>query len=137
MAARGSAVGDLDGDGALDLVLVDLDGPVHVFHNEVGSRPSWIAIEPQPGGDGRTILGTRVRVTAGERTQAQTYRVSSSYASGSLTPLHFGLGADETASLVEVFWPDGRKQAFRDVPARRLYGLRPGAELAPTPLGED
>jgi hypothetical protein len=48
-----------------------------------------------------------------------------------LTPLHFGLGADETASLVEVFWPDGRKQAFRDVAARRLYGLRPGDELTP------
>ena len=131
MAARGSAVGDLDGDGGLDLVLVDLDGPVRVFRNEIGSRQSWIAIEPQPGGDGRTVLGTRVRVTAGERSQTQTYRVSSSYASGSLTPLHFGLGADETASLVEVFWPDGRKQVFRDVAARRLYGMRPGAELTP------
>jgi hypothetical protein len=71
-----------------------------------------------------------VRVTAGGRTQTQTYRVSSSYASGSLTPLHFGLGGAEAANLVEIFWPDGRKQAFRDVAARRLYGLRPGAALA-------
>ena len=131
MSARGSAVGDLDGDGALDLVIVDLDGPVRVFRNAVGSRQSWIAIEPRPDGEGKTVLGTRVRVTAGGRTQTQTYRVSASYASGSLAPLHFGLGAAETADLVEVSWPGGEKQVFRDVAARRLYGLRRGGQLSP------
>jgi hypothetical protein len=131
MAARGSAVGDLDGDGGLDLVIVDLDGPVRVLRNTVGSRNSWIAIEPRPGEDGRTVVGARVRVTAGGRAQTQTYRVSSSYASGSLTPLHFGLGAAAAAELVEVFWPGGEKQAFREVAARRLYAARPGAALSP------
>jgi len=128
MSARGTAVADLNGDGALDLVVVDVDGPVRIFHNEIGARGRWIAIEPVAGEDGRTVLGTRVRVTAGGRTQAQAYRVSPSYASGSLVPLHFGLG-EADAATVAVRWPDGRTQEYPNVPAGRTYRVRAGGEL--------
>jgi hypothetical protein len=129
MVARGTAVADLEGKGALDLVVVDLDGPVRVFRNETGARQSWISIEPSAGAGARTVLGTRVAVTSGGRIQVQTFRVSPSYASGSLVPLHFGLGAADAVAAVEVRWPDGRTETFRDVPARRAYRLHPGGEL--------
>jgi hypothetical protein len=131
MAARGSAVGDLDGDGALDLVIVDIDGPVRVLQNTAGRGRAWIAIEPRPGADAKTVFGTRVRVTSGSHVQTQTFRVSPSYASGSLVPLHFGLGSADRADKVEVEWGGGRreKQEFRDVPAGKTYVLRLGGEL--------
>ena len=65
------------------------------------------------------------------RTQTQTWRVSTSYASGSLVPLHFGLGEETAAAAIEVRWPDGRTQTFRNVAARATYRLRPGGELEP------
>ncbi|MEX1244349.1 MAG: CRTAC1 family protein [Thermoanaerobaculia bacterium] len=128
MAGRGAAVADIDGDGGLDLVVVDIDGPVRVFANALESRQSWIAIEPR-GAGGTTPLETRVRVRTGGRWQSQAFRVSPSYASGSLVPLHFGLGEAGTVEEIEVRWPSGRTQSFRDVPARRTWRIAPGGVL--------
>ena len=132
MSARGTAVADLEGRGALDLVVVDVDGPVRIFRNQIGDRKSWIALDLASGDDHRTVLGTRVRVMApAGRTQTQFWRVTPSYASGSLVPLHFGLGDERTAAAIEIRWPDGRTQTFRNVPARATYRVRPGGELEP------
>src|SRR2546422_6174329 len=95
MSGRGSAVADIDNDGDLDLFVVDVAGPSRLFENVIGSRKSWIRIEPRVGEDKRTVLGTRVRVTAGGRSQTQMFFVSPSYASGTLTDLHFGLADSE------------------------------------------
>ncbi|HSB37378.1 MAG TPA: CRTAC1 family protein [Thermoanaerobaculia bacterium] len=129
MSARGTAVADFDGDGGLDLAVVDLAGPVRIFRNVVGARKSWIAIEPRPSADGRSILGTTVAVTAGVRTQTRVFRVVPSYASGTLVPLHFGLGDAAKADAVELRWPDGAVETVRDVAARRAYRARRGSGL--------
>jgi enediyne biosynthesis protein E4 len=139
MVGRGSAVADVDGDGDLDLFVVDLDGLSRLFENRVGSRRSWVEIEPRVGVDRGTALGTKVRVTAGGRAQTQWFFVTPSYASGSLTGLHFGLGESEELDEIEVTWPGGERQIFHDVPARKSYRLRPGGELetasTPSPTG--
>ncbi len=131
MVGRGSAVADIDGDGDLDLFVVDIDGPSRLFENRIGSRAAWISIEPDAGPDGRSVLGTRVRVTAGGRTQTQWYGVSPSYASGSLVPLHFGLGGAETVETVEVTFPGASPKVFQGVAGRRFYRVRPGGDLTP------
>jgi hypothetical protein len=125
MSARGTAVADIDGDGALDLVVVAIDAPVRVFRN-VLPPGRWIAIEPRPAAvrDTRSVLETRVAVTAEGRTRVQVYRVSPSYASGSLVPLHFGLGAADAAERVEVVWPGGERQELGRLAGGKLYRLR-------------
>jgi enediyne biosynthesis protein E4 len=127
MSARGTAVADIDGDGALDLVVVDIDGPVRVFRNVLPAR-HWIAIEPRPApGDSRPVLGARVTVTAGDRAQTQPYWVSPSYASGSLVPLHFGLGEADAAE-VEIVWPGGEKQSLGRLGGGKTYRVPRGGE---------
>ncbi len=130
MVGRGTAVADIDGDGGLDLFVVDLQGPSRLFQNQIGNRRSWIAVEPRPGADGRTALGTKVRVTAGGRSQTQWFFVSPSYASGTLVPLHFGLNDAVNADEIEITWPGGEKQSFQNVAARKVYRAARGAELA-------
>ena len=131
MSGRGSAVADIDNDGDLDLFVVDLAGPSRLFENVAGSRASWIRIEPRVGEDRRAVLGTQVRVTAAGHAQTQWFFVSPSYASGTLTDLHFGLGEAERADEVAITWPGGETQTFRDVPARKIYTLRRGGTLEP------
>lgn len=131
MAGRGSAVADVEGDGDLDLFVMDLAGSPRLFENRVGSRRSWIAIEPIPGVDQRTVLGTRVRVRVSGRSQLQEYQVTPSYASGTLVPLHFGLDGADRVESIEVRWPDGATESFESVPARRVYRLQRGKGLSP------
>jgi hypothetical protein len=129
IVGRGSAIADIDNDGDLDLFVVNLDGPARLFENVAGNRRSWIRIEPRVGSDRRTVLGTKVRVTAGSHSQTQWFFVSPSYASGSLTDLHFGLGGAETVDEVAVTWPGGETQVFRNVAARKIYRIRRGGIL--------
>jgi hypothetical protein len=131
LAGRGSAVADIDNDGDLDLFIVDLSGPSRLLENVPGSRKSWIRVEPRIGDDGRAVIGTKVRVTAGGRSQLKEFFVSSSYASGTLTDLHFGLGDAGKAERVEVTWPGGDVQTFSDVAARKIYRIRRGKTLEP------
>jgi len=69
---------------------------------------------------------------AGERGRAETekeFYVSPSYASGTLTDLHFGLGTAERADRVEITWPGGRVQVFPNLAARKIYSVQTGEDL--------
>ena len=71
-------------------------------------------------------IGARVRVTTGSRTQLRDVKAGSSYLSQSDLRAHFGLGAATRADRVEVRWPSGRVDGFRDLAADRGYRLREG-----------
>jgi hypothetical protein len=133
ISGRGSAVADIDNDGDLDLFIVDVAGPSSLFENVAGSRNSWIRIEPRVGSDRKTVLGTRVKVTSNGHSQTQELYVSPSYASGTLTDLHFGLGSAERADRVEITWPGGETQVFEGVPGRSVYAIARGKDLTPRP----
>lgn len=127
LAARGLAAGDLDGDGRIDLVIASVAGGVHVLHNATASTGNALEILPVAGADRRTVLGTKVIVTAGGARQVQEFILRPAYASGAWVPLHFGLGAAATAT-VEVIPPGATEPAakFENVAAGRLYTLRDG-----------
>jgi hypothetical protein len=128
LSARGLAVGDLDGDGRVDLVIAAIAGGVHVLRNSTASSGNALEILPVAGADRRTVLGTKVIVTAGGVRQAQEFILRPSYASGAWIPLHFGLGAANTAT-VEVLPPGATEPVarFEGVEAGHLYTLRNGA----------
>ncbi len=115
LVGRGLAAGDLDGDGRLDLVFNPIGHDAVVMRNEAkGGR--FLEILPLPSADRRTVLGTTVTVEAEGRRSTKDFFVAPSYASGSWTPLHFGLGKAQGAK-VTVRWPDGTAQDLGEVPA--------------------
>ncbi|MGE5278433.1 MAG: CRTAC1 family protein, partial [Acidobacteriota bacterium] len=111
LAGRGTAAGDLDGDGRLDLLLAPISDSVLVFRNRTTGGGHWIEILPVGNREGRTPLHAKVRVTAGGRQQAQEFTIQPSYASGSYVPVHFGLGPSERIDALEVVWPEGTLQS--------------------------
>jgi enediyne biosynthesis protein E4 len=119
--ARGCAFGDFDNDGDVDVIVNNLDGPPSLLRNDGGNRNHWIMIKCIGTRSNRSAIGTRVKVTSGEHSQIDEVMSGSSYYSQSDFRLHFGLGRAVTASSVEITWPSGVKESFRDLAANRLY----------------
>jgi hypothetical protein len=127
--SRGLAVGDLDDDGRLDVVINDLDGAPQVLHNELESRGHWLMVSLRGRGENRDAIGAVVAVTAGGRRMSRTVQSGTSYLSQSDMRQHFGLGAVTAADLVEVRWPDGSTTRQPHVAADRVLTIpQPRAE---------
>jgi hypothetical protein len=118
---RGCAFGDFDNDGDVDVVVNNLDGPPSVLRNDGGNRNNWIMIKCVGTRSNRSGIGTRVKVTSAGRSQIDEVMSGSSYYSHNDFRLHFGLGRAAKADLVELAWPSGVKETFRDLQANHLF----------------
>jgi hypothetical protein len=123
--SRGAALVDLDLDGLLDLVVVERNAPVGVWWNTGAAKSGapvsmghWLGIELRQGGSNRDAIGAWIEVRANDRTVAREVTVGGGHASGSLVPLHVGLG-DVTRADVRVQWPDGEWGPWMPVDADR------------------
>ena len=121
---RGCAFGDFDNDGDVDILINNLDGPPTVLRNDGGNRSNWIQLKCVGTKSNRSAIGTRVKLTAAGRTQIDEIMSGSSYYSQNDLRLHFGLGKAAKAELVELAWPSGLKESFRNLPANRTYLVR-------------
>jgi tetratricopeptide (TPR) repeat protein len=126
---RGLASGDLDNDGRLDLVILSQNEPLAYLHNRTEGG-HWLVLRLEGTASNRDAVGARVIVTAGGRRQTGWRTGGGSYQSASDRRLHFGLGAADRADDVEVLWPSGRVEHFRDLAADAGYCLREGSGSA-------
>jgi hypothetical protein len=117
---RGLAVGDLDNDGRLDVVINDLDRSAQVLHNELAQVGNWLIVKLKGKGANTDAIGAVVKVSAGKLSLMRFVRSGSSYISQEDMRLHFGLGPAGQADSVEVRWPDETVTRLEDVKANRI-----------------
>jgi hypothetical protein len=118
--ARGLAVGDVDLDGDLDVLLSTSDGPARLFRNDGGNARASLLVRLAGTASNRDAVGARVTIQAEGRRRFDEVKGGSSYQSQSDTRIHFGLGAAAAAEILEVRWPGGRVERFEDVAAGRI-----------------
>jgi hypothetical protein len=122
---RALALGDLDGDGDLDLVTAGLSDRLRVFRNDAPAPGRhWLRVRALVGK--RDALGALVSVEAGGVRRSRHVASATSYGAASEAVAHFGLGAAATISLLEVAWPDGAVERFPPPPVDRLVTVRRG-----------
>jgi hypothetical protein len=123
---RGVAFGDLNNDGNIDVVILNMDGPPTVLLNQGGNSNHRVLFKLSGSKSNRMAIGARVTVTAGKRQQFDEVRAGGSYISQNDPRLHFGLGAEARMEQVEIRWPNGNLETLKDVPADFIYTLVEG-----------
>jgi hypothetical protein len=130
IVARGVAVGDVDNDGDLDVVVSTNDGPAILFRNDGGNRNRFIRVKTIGTKSNRDGIGAKVTVILpdGSR-QWRLVHTGSSYCSQSDTALTFGLGAHQRVDSIEVAWPSGQVDATGPVVANQVAFIQEGRGL--------
>ncbi len=121
---RGSAVGDFNGDGRLDVVVTAIGAPAEVWMNDSPGRHHWLELKLEGTKSNRDAIGARVKVVTAARTQFNHVTTACGYASSSAGPIHFGLGSDTAIELVEIRWPSGQVQQLKGVAPDRVVRVK-------------
>ena len=121
--SRGLAVGDIDDDGGLDLVVTNRDAAPYILVNQA-SRGNWVRFRVLTGN--RDAHGATVSLTVKKTRMSRDVQPAASYLAANDPKVHFGLGEEPEVRNVAVRWPGGEKEEFGNFPAGATYELRKG-----------
>jgi hypothetical protein len=126
---RGAAFGDINNDGNVDIVVLNVGEPPSLLLNLTESRNHRVLFKLVGTKSNKAAIGARVTVKAGGLVQFSEVRGGASYLSQNDLRLHFGLGSNEKMSEVNIRWPNGETEVLPDVPADFIYTLVEGAGI--------
>ncbi|MFQ6134078.1 MAG: CRTAC1 family protein [Armatimonadota bacterium] len=130
IVGRGTAAGDLDNDGDVDIVVVDIEGPARLFRNEAAAGNHFLEVRCRRADTGADAVGAKVVVRADGGQWVREVHQAGSFHSSLDPRVHIGLGDAARVDGVTVRWPDGEVQEFGEVPIDCLVEVRQGGEAS-------
>ena len=129
---RGVAFADFDNDGFVDVVVANNGDPPLLLHNSGGNGNHFLNFKLVGTKSNRDAMGARIRIVAGGLSQIREIAGGGSYLSQSDLRANFGLGKATRVESVEVTWPSGQRQTFRNVEADKFYLIEEGKDQLQT-----
>lgn len=126
--SRGSAVGDIDNDGDMDILELNLNDRPRLLRNDGGEKGNWILIKLVGTVSNADAIGTTVNLTSSGQTQVRWKLSSSGYLSQSDERIHFGLNETRVIDSIEIIWPTGQSQILEKVKANQVLTITEPAE---------
>ena len=117
---RGSAFGDFNRDGKLDLVVTAIGAPAEIWINDTSNGNHWIELALRGTKSNRDGIGAQIRLVAGGHAQFNHMSTASGYGSSSAGPVHFGLGAEKMVEEIAIRWPSGTTQVLKQAAADQV-----------------
>ena len=118
---RGLAYGDFDRDGDLDLLVTTNNGAAYLYRNDQLAGNHSIRFHLVGTKSNRDAIGAQVRIFSAGSSQSRLVRSGSSYLSQSELPVTFGLGKRDKIDRVEINWPSGQTEEYKNLAAGRTY----------------
>ena len=115
MLGRGTAFGDYDQDGDVDILLLNAGEKAVLLRNQGGNQNHWLHLKLFGTISNRDGVGAQVRLTVNDQTQLREVICGSSYLSQSSLELEFGLGKAEEVDSIEIRWPSGIRQILTEI----------------------
>ena len=129
-SSRGTAFGDYDNDGDIDILVVNMDDRPTLLRNDtVGGR--WMTVRLEGTTSNRDAIGARVTVEAAGVRQIAEIRSGGSYLSQNDVRAHFGLGGARQVDRLTIRWPNGALETATGLATNRFYVAREGAGVRP------
>jgi hypothetical protein len=126
IVGRGSATGDFNNDGRIDLLIVDYEGDPVLLENQSENGNHWITLDLRSAGKNHFAYGASVEAKSGKETWVGQVSPASSYLSYSDPRVHFGLGKTDTLDTLSIRWPSGKTETLKDVKGGRIVQVREG-----------
>jgi hypothetical protein len=131
LTSRGAAFDDLDGDGDIDVVILNSRREPTVLRNDTANGNHWLQVRLRGTKTNRDGVGAHVKVVAGDLTQVDEVHSGHGYQSHFGLRLHFGLGKRDRVDRIEVRWVGGGVDVIENVATRRLVTITEGSHPAP------
>ncbi len=128
LTARGLAVGDIDNDGDVDVLINNQDAAPRLLRNDLRGNAHWLEVELTGHASNRDGVGAVITLRSGARKWTAVRLAGDSYFSSSDPRLHFGLGAVNPVEELSVRWPSGRSQKLTAVAVDRLIRVEEPAQ---------
>ncbi|MEM7248119.1 MAG: CRTAC1 family protein [Acidobacteriota bacterium] len=125
--SRGTAAGDFDRDGDVDLLVSELGGRPRLLRNDGARAGHWLAVHLVGRAPNTSAIGAEVVLSAGGKRRLRVRHASSGYAGSDAPELDFGLGEVESCEGVEVTWPTGERERFDCPGVDRVLRLEQGS----------
>jgi hypothetical protein len=125
-SSRGAAFGDVDNDGDVDVLVINMNDRPTLLRNETASGNNWIALDLAGRASNRDAIGARVWLEDARPVQVAEVRSGGSYLSHNDMRVRFGLGRRTKVSAVTVRWPDGAVERFEGLTVNGIHTIRQG-----------